>query len=97
MNCYEPVCFIFILQEKCEYFEEMLNFKCETYDLIIKELITFLKREAQEAYLYTMKSDLFGDDILKETSENSSGLLTSSHYIYSSSILLTHLWILYFL
>lgn len=46
----------------------ILTSKCQAYDKITEELVTFLLREAQNAHMYVMKSDLFGEDMLKDIS-----------------------------
>ena len=52
-------------QNACEELEAILILKCQIYDNTIEQLVTFLLREAQKAYIHVLKSDLFGDDMLK--------------------------------
>lgn len=60
-----------LFQKACKAWEEKLIFKCEVYDVIVEELVTFLLKEAQKARIHVMKSGLFGEDILKNIPETS--------------------------
>lgn len=55
----------------------ILTSKCQAYDKIIEELVTFLLKEAQHSHIYVVQSDLFGEDMLKDISSEGSLFLIS--------------------